>query len=126
MYCSNCGNKVLEEWKYCPNCQKELQKGEDKKVEIKKVNQNKIGIIVCLILFFVGFLAKFLANTKLDDLSNLGPLISLVAIVTGFIKYPQSRTIKVLFWLYLSYIVLIIICSVLIIVSCGNAMNGLH
>jgi len=46
---------------------------------------------------------------------------ALVAIVTGFIKHPRNRAIKVLFWLTIALMILSVIATIILIITCINA-----
>lgn len=44
--------------------------------------------------------------------------IAFITIVTGYIKCPKSKAIKVLFWLYIIYIILAIIFVTVMLIAC--------
>ena len=122
MYCKKCGEKLNKNWKYCPKCKnilnsKTIEMNEEKIIESKRKEEN--NSIICIIIFFIGLLGLF--TTKLKGIFFL---MSLISIVTGFIKCPNSKFIKTLFWVFLIFIIILIILLILIIITCENAINA--
>ena len=105
MYCKRCGNKVEENWKYCPKCKLPLIKKNiefSKENMIKKQKQDKRDSIICIVIFLLGIFGIFFLN----NYSIICFSISLISIVTGFIKYPNNIVIKILFWIFLICVIL--------------------
>lgn len=123
MYCKKCGERIDENWKYCPNCKTSLQEGnievnEDK--AIKKKSNEKTEVIIYTCLFLVGIAGLFISN----NYENIFFLISLISIVTGFIRCRNSRLIKVLFWLFLLAIVLYFIAFIVLMYACSSVASS--
>ncbi len=105
MYCKRCGNKVEEIWKYCPKCKLPLIKKNiefSKENMIKKQKQDKRDSIICIVIFLLGIFGIFFLN----NYSIICFSISLISIVTGFIKYPNNIFIKILFLIFLICVIL--------------------
>ena len=121
MYCKKCGEKVKEEWKYCPKCKSILncqtvEKNEEKIIEAKK--QESKEAIIYIVIFFVGVLGLFVC----ESVKGIFFLISLISIVTGFIKCSNNKFIKLLFWLFLIFIIIYIIFIIVLVFTCSNAV----
>ena len=121
MYCKKCGEKLNKNWKYCPKCKnilnsKTIEMNEEKIIESKRKEEN--NSIICIIIFFIGLVGLF--TTKLKGIFFL---TSLISIVTGFIKCPNSRFIKILFWVFFISIIILLVYLILIIIACSNAWN---
>ena len=61
---------------------------------------------------------------SLAILSHLSGLGALVAIVTGFIKCPHNRAIKILFWISMAFIIGSILLLAIFIVACAACASG--
>ena len=69
---------------------------------IKKQKQDKRDSIICIVIFLLGIFGIFFLN----NYSIICFSISLISIVTGFIKYPNNIVIKILFWIFLICVIL--------------------
>ena len=125
MYCKNCGNKLNNDWKYCPNCQANIETNNNfnnnsKNIDninnsqsIKKFQQ---GEIICIIAFFIGII-----GISFDYKPTIFFLVSLISITFGAIKYPSNKIIKLLFIFFLISFVLLIVYLIAIVIFCKNA-----
>jgi len=98
--------------------------------ETDKAGIKKYIIIysICLGLAHIIPVITFLLTKSIipsvSTISLILLILALVTIVSGFILYPQSRAMQVLFWVTIGYIILLVI--IIIIVSmCVMACNGL-
>ena len=123
MYCKKCENKVNDDWKYCPKCQNILN-AETKEVDetkiIEKKEKEKKDELIYIIIFLVSTTCLF----AFDRLSLLFFLISLITIVTGFIKCPNSKIIKIFFWLFLSFVLLYVLFLIMLMFTCINFISS--
>lgn len=124
MYCKKCGEKLDENWKYCPKCKNALgsetiEMNENVIIESKK-RESKESIIY-IVIFFIGLLGLF----TFESASGIFFLISLISIVTGFIKCPNNKLIKILFWLFFICIVLYIIFIIVMMLACAQVTVGI-
>lgn len=87
---------------------------------IRQKNDKNIAIII--VVFLVTFLLTF---TGLPG-AEFAFIIALVDIVAGYIKYPQSRAIKVLFWLFIAFIILALILALFLIWTCNETLESCH
>ena len=121
MYCKKCGEKINDNWKYCPKCKNILnsettEMNEQKIIEFKKKETKEA--IVYSVLFFIGLLGLF----TFKSVKGIFFLISLISIVTGFIKCPNNKFIKILFWLFLICVVTYIIFIIVLVFTCANVV----
>ena len=121
MYCKKCGEKLNDNWKYCPKCKnilngETIEMNEEKIIESKR-KESKESIIY-IVIFFIGLLGLFTSESA----KGIFFLMSLISIVTGFIKCPNNKFIKVLFWLFLICIILYIIFIIVLVFTCANAV----
>lgn len=119
MYCKKCGEKLNENWKYCPNCKNILnnetvEMSEEKIIEAKK-KETKEAIIYILI-FFVGLIGLFTS----ESVRGIFFLISLISIVNGYVKCANNKFIKLLFWLFLICINIYIIFIIILVFTCAH------
>lgn len=122
MICKKCGFDIEKDWKYCPKCKSNLQNGNietNKEVIIRQNKQEKKNSLICLCIFFIGIFGLF----TIDNYKGLFFLVSLISIVTDFIRYQNNKFIKVLFWLFLIGVILYIILIIIIIFTCANAIS---
>ena len=130
MKCKKCGYELKENWIVCPKCS-ELVVNNDENIQqtdLIKIVQNqelpksdgkeRIYLIIFLICILLGSI--------IEQLRTICFFMSLTTIVAGFIKYPNSRAIKVLFWLFLTGIVICIIYITLIIFACTKAISSCY
>lgn len=124
--CPKCGAKIEEAGRYCYNCgtpiiEKTIQNTNSGRNNNQVPNNDKEGDIlgiISLILYFAGSglisaLIYFLPpNTRnyLSALGGLSPLVSIVVMIVGRIKYPNNKLLKIAMWV-------IIICTLILIVS---------
>lgn len=116
MYCKRCGKEIQNNWNFCPKCKLSLTNENiiiNKSDLLQKQIKDKKGSIICITLFLLGILGFFTFKKYL----SLFFYISFISIVTGFIKYPQSKMIKFLFLLYLLVIILFVIAIIILIFS---------
>ena len=121
MYCKKCGEKLNEKWIFCPKCKNILssetvEMSEEKIIEAKKKETKEA--IIYIVAFFVGLLGLFTS----ESVKGIFFLISLISIVTGFIKCSNNKFIKVLFWLFLIFIFIYIIFIIVLVFTCANAV----
>ena len=120
MYCKKCWKKIDENWKYCPQCRNILNEStiETDKVKIienqKKESKEAYIYIVVFLLGIIGLL-----SVK-DAARGVFFLVSLISIVTGFIKCPNNNTVKILFWLFLTFVIIAIIFLIVLVFTCIN------
>ena len=108
---------------------------EDKSIEDKSIeNKSKIKeestltsdndgkYKIYLIVFFIGSICFWIFDDKLRE---IGFFVALIAIVTGFIKYPKNRAIKVIFWLFLAGVIAFLLFVMLLIYSCSTATTNI-
>ncbi len=123
VYCKNCRNQVKEDWKYCPNCKANLQNGNietDEKVIIEQNEKDKKNSLICICIFLISTLLLFITNKY----AIVFFLISLISIVTGFIKYPNNKIIKVFFWLFLIGIIFYVLLITFLLLTCENILTS--
>ena len=94
MYCNKCGESVKENWNYCPKCQnmlniKTTECNQEEKMEEK--NKKSTNVLMYVFLFFAGLLGMAIFKRA----NGIFFLVSLISIVTGFIKYSNNKVIKI-------------------------------
>lgn len=131
MKCKKCEYDLREDWKICPKCSNLIENNnfvgntentqENRVINVKRKQETpidgkyKIYLIIFLVSISCGFLIK--------QVSGLAFLVALISIVTGYIKYPKSRAIKVLFWLFLAGVAGFILFFVFLIFTCISSYS---
>ena len=122
LYCKKCGFEIEKDWKFCPKCKTVLQSENietNKDVIIEQHNQKNINSFICLCIFLISIVTLF----TVDKYKWISFIISLISIVTGYIKYPNNKIIKILFWLFLIGVVICILLILIIIFTCGETLS---
>ncbi len=122
MYCKKCGFNIEKNWKYCPKCKANLQNGNieiNKEVMIEQQKKEKKNSLICLCIFFIGIIGLF----TIDNYKGLFFLVSLISIVTGYIKCQNNKLIKILFWLFLISVIMYFLLIIVIIFTCANTIS---
>lgn len=96
-----------------------FKRHKNEKIELEEVSPEQQACDarnykICLAVFFISALCLLLFN-KFDSVFFFAALVS---IVTGFIKFPKSKLIKVLFWVFIAATVFYIVITVLLVASC--------
>jgi len=110
-----CGQKLEENWKFCPKCNAPIN------VEIINTNTEltkKDNSQSYIIIFLISIAINFLLN------SNIFFLIALITIVSGKINCPNSKAIKILFWLMMLYAIFLLIITMWLLLVCGNGISS--
>lgn len=118
--CENCGHIIKEGEETCPNCSAAIEN----KMEKGRATDGKeaVYIIVFLVSFAVGFFAEVVMGQIGNGLIGfICFILSLVTIVAGYFKYPESKAIKVLFWLFAAFVVLSVIYVVVSMLSIAHS-----
>lgn len=123
-YCRNCGKKIPENSKKCPECQVEIiNKRVDfskKEEEFKKFkNKERIYVIISIFLFLIGVFCFF----KNSNISYLFFITTLVLLITFAIELKNSVIINVLLYTYLGVIASFIFYMIYIISLCTGMMR---
>lgn len=125
-YCRNCGKKINENEKVCSNCNAEVFNDridvEKKKNELEKYRyKEKVYVIVIICMYILPY---FLIRFKLvnDSVSSfISPLLYLgatVLLIYAKIMMHDSIKIKVLFYTIISLVVLYVLSTILMFVTC--------
>jgi len=147
MYCKRCRYELKDGWNVCPKCSEAIVSNDsilnaepkssgaivsnDSILNAERLRQIKAmenidtqelptapsNAVIYLAVYFASTLLCFIPQTR-----AIASVVALIAIVTGFIKCPENRAIKVLFWLTLAWIVCSIIFSIIIMAMCVNAL----
>ena len=105
-YCRNCGEKIKENTRTCPKCNVEVFENrinvEKKKSELEKFKKEEYKSIIFIIgLYVLSYLLPYLnLHEKYSFISNISPLLLLVATITLIytrITMNKSKKIKVIF-----------------------------
>lgn len=88
-----------------------LPLAEVKKIEEQELQKNNCdsGMIYILI-----FLTSIILGISIGKMGFIAFIVAIITIVTGKMKCPNNKVIKVLFWLFLINVVLIIIATIII------------
>lgn len=86
--------------------------------EVKKIEDQKLLKNNCSsggMIYAVVFLVSILLGMLIVEIVRIAYIVALISIVTGKIKYPNNKFIKVLFWLFIIGMVLIVIAIIIFI-----------
>ncbi len=123
MVCKKCGVKIEKNWEYCPNCRENLLNENietNKETIIEKTDKDKTNSMICIFVFLINIIALF----TMDHYNGIFFILALISIVTGFIKYPNSKIIKVLFWLFLIGVILYVLLIIVLLITCLNMITN--
>ena len=137
MICKFCGYELNEKWIICPKCSNSVNHNDKTSECIPKAEvinneenhhsseniSNLFGIRkdrLCIIIFTISIVLGFI----IIQIRGICFLAALMSIVTGFIKYPQNRAIKILFWLFIAGIIIYIISIILVLFMCASLLNS--
>lgn len=119
MNCKKCGYELKENWNICPKCAEIINKENIDYYTINKKDESLPNYEgkdkTCLIIFLISVAGSFF----LEKLSGICFIIALIAIVDGYIKYPQNKAIKVFFWIFAILIILAILSVILLVFTCS-------
>ena len=119
-------NLIMDGWLrlHCPQCDFYHY------IQTPQGKQDGSKTFIILYIFFAGVSALLrtlpIVTGSPVIFSNISAVFSIgavVTIVTGFIKYPRNRAIKVLFWITIALIALSVLLVVLLIIACMVACN---
>ena len=132
MYCKVCGYELNENWNICPNCckaldnsrftntetfqQEEVLEKEEKQNTPKSDGNEKIYLIIFLVSIALG--------AVIEQIMGICYIVALITIVTGFIKCPHNRAIKVLFWLFVAGTIIFLLFIIIIIFFCASLISS--
>lgn len=132
LYCSNCGtnfsqdNNIIHEQNNC------YQNLNNSNVVKNNNSEGNIFGIISLVLYFCGstisaVFYSFLPDSLSSYLSTLGgvfPLVGIVVMIVGRVKYPQNKLLKVTMWVIISTIILMIVLFIIFIAWCYVTCNS--
>jgi len=75
-------------------------------------------------LLIIIFLVCLVLSFTIWQVRGIAFIAALITIVTAFIKYPGSRAIKVLFWVFLGLIGLGVIVLIILAIACANMASS--
>lgn len=118
VYCQ-CGQKLESNWKFCPKCKSpitvEIKSADnDERIENVKGDNASIYVSIFIISIACSYFLRF----------SLGLLIAIVTIITGKIRCPNSKIIKILYWLVIIYIVIYLLLILWAMVVCTAALKS--
>ena len=119
---------------HCPQClishyvsvaQEEESDPISQDEEVEPTSQDEgDGPQICIIIYLICFGAGIIM-LRFFPLATLILFIgALVSVVTGFIKYPQNKAMKVFFWLTIAQIILAAILVITLIIICNACTNA--
>jgi len=90
-------------------------------------NGNMYGL-VSLILYFFGtgiitWLAYILPKSLepyISSLAGLCPLIGIIVMIIGRVKYPQNKFLKMVMWIIIFVIILLVVLFILFAIWCST------
>ena len=144
--CTYCNALNQNDSKFCRNCgaqliQNNIQQNTNNIVEEKNENNNnnsngtKLGIISLLAYFICPVIVATIFNflpvnvrEKFSTLGGLCPLIGIIIMIVGRVKYPNNKLLKVVMWVIiisiLLGIVMFIFISIWFYITCSNFSKG--
>lgn len=116
MNCKKCGFELKENWIICPNCSTKINNNVsiNNQQNVKNEKEEKVYLITFLISIPFLFI---------EQISALAFLVALITIVTAFIKFPNNRSFKVLFWIFISIVAIIMFFIMISLFFCMNAVS---
>ncbi|MDD2434701.1 MAG: hypothetical protein PHO63_00400 [Bacilli bacterium] len=100
-----CGQKLEANSKVCPQCNAPINVSTNS-------NDNKKGVRIHLAIFFISIGVGLI-------IENIIPFIAaLMTMINALIEFPESKVIKLIFWLYIIINVLFTLYIILIVAMC--------
>lgn len=118
VYCQ-CGQRLEPNWKFCPKCKSPITveiKGEIDTKGDKNIKDGNAYLYIAIYVISIacGYFLKF----------NWSFLIAIITIITGEIKYPDNKAIKILFGLTIIHTVLFILFIGWFLIACVYSINS--
>lgn len=126
LYCSNCGMKFSQKDTIVHEQNNGYQNLNNNNVVKNNNSEGNIFGIISLVLYFCGstisvvfysFLPEILSS-YLSTIGGVFPLVGIVVMIVGRVKYPENKLLKVAMWVIISTIILIILLFVIFAVWC--------
>ena len=140
MYCINCGNKLSDTDRFCPECGTENTTGtnitpvSNTQTNNQTVNNNnemspedkKNADMLCVISLICTFGGSLVTAVfpPAAAITGIMPLAGLILMIVARVKYPKSTFAKVLMWLYIVLYVMAVLAVILmvyaLVIACTN------
>lgn len=109
MKCKNCGHILKKNQKKCLLCHNindniSPKENDNNNQELKYLIEN--GNIY-LIIFFSCITLSGLTFRFIPGINAFFNIISLLIIIIGYIKHPDNKTMKIIFWIYMFLIIIL-------------------
>ena len=131
LQCPKCYHQLYENEKSesglvcCPNCNTYINLNLP---PVKAQKQNKVRPRTFIIIYAAFMaIAIFLPLPQTHFgaiISNSSVYLALATIATGFAMCPNSRAIKVLFWINIALIIMVLIVGLLFVAACIGMLNS--
>ena len=118
VYCQ-CGQKLEQNWKFCPKCKSPITIEIKSTTNVEQSKNIKDGnAIIYVSIFVISIACSYFLQFSWFF------LVAIITIITGKIKCPNNKAIKVLFWLTILFIILYVILIMWIILVCSNSISS--
>ena len=131
MTCKKCGCSLQADWKICPVCSFSAVKAEEtipqENMPLSKTPENntqnysgneKLFIFVFLLSVFVVIITNETFNLSAREIIRIAFVVAGISIVIGFIKYPENKVIKIIFYFFLISVITYSIQAFLVTLIC--------
>lgn len=131
-FCMNCGNKLDANANINENVQNNPVQTQDIVYAQKEEAEGNKFATAALILYFAGglmasILSRYLPErigNFLSGFSGFVPLVGIVIMIVGRIKYPNNKLLKITMWVIISLFILGVIIAILFFVFCYTVISS--
>lgn len=136
--CPNCGANNKTDSNFCVSCgtkieQNDVETFNNQSVKSEASNAKMLGII-SLVLYFAGttilsIVTSFLSESfsvMFSSLTGLCPILGIIVMIIGRVKYPTNKFLKVVMWIIIGSIIFSLVATVIFMIWCYVACTTIN
>ena len=136
--CPNCGANNKTDSNFCVSCgtkieQNDVETFNNQSVKSEASNAKMLGII-SLVLYFGGttilsIVTSFLSESfsvMFSSLAGLCPILGIIVMIIGRVKYPTNKFLKVVMWIIIGSIIFSLVATVIFMIWCYVACTTIN
>lgn len=136
--CPNCGANNKTDSNFCVSCgtkieQNDVETVNNQSVKSEASNAKMLGII-SLVLYFAGttilsIVTSFLSESfsvMFSSLTGLCPILGIIVMIIGRVKYPTNKFLKVVMWIIIGSIIFSLVATVIFMIWCYVACTTIN
>ena len=127
-YCTNCGEKLEENAKNCPKCHMEISTNQMEEKKSSEKKKEKQYIFIVLFLYAFPYLKKIILPSSDSYISyflnSSSYICATIILIYARITMHNSKSIKVMFKIFVFFIVLFLIWALFLVITCGSVIRS--